>query len=308
MRDAFARALHKASQQDDRIFFIVADISPAASLDGFRRDFPTRVVDVGVSEQAMIGMAAGLAMRGYRPFTYTIANFTIYRPFEQVRVDLCYQNLPVVLVGVGGGMSYSALGGTHHTVEDLAVMSALPNMNVLVPCDPQEVEEAVLACGRLSGPVYLRLGKAGEPVLASPSAEPFRLGKLRLLQKGTRRAILGVGPILELGMEAARRHEAAGGEPVAVYSAHTFKPFDLEGLCEVLRNFQQVITLEEHGPFGGLAERVLAEAGRTQTRCRVEPFYLQDQFIHAYGTQGDLRESHGITVEALTRRLQERPS
>jgi len=308
MRDAFARALHKASQKDDRIFFIVADISPAASLDGFRRDFPTRVVDVGVSEQAMIGMAAGLAMRGYRPFTYTIANFTIYRPFEQVRVDLCYQNLPVVLVGVGGGMSYSALGGTHHTVEDLAVMSALPNMHVLVPCDPQEVEEAVLACGRLPGPVYLRLGKAGEPVLASPSAEPFRLGKLRLLKKGVRRAIIGVGPILELGLEAARRHEAAGGEPVAVYSAHTFKPFDTDGLREILRGCSHLLTLEEHGPVGGLSERVLAEAGRIRAACRIDSFCLQDKFIHQYGSQADLREAHGITADSLLRCLQEKKS
>src|SRR5713101_1188379 len=162
MRDAFARTFYDVAKADPRIFMVVADISPASKMTNFKEEFPSRFVDVGVAEQTLIGLSAGLALRGYKPFAYTIANFTIYRPFEQVRDDLCYQNLPVTVVGVGAGLAYSTLGGTHHAQEDVAIMSALPNMAVLAPCDPLETTAAVAACAERNGPTYLRLGKAGE--------------------------------------------------------------------------------------------------------------------------------------------------
>src|SRR5262249_21740920 len=146
----------------------------AAGVNTFRQESPERFLNVGVAEAIMIGMSAGLAMRGCIPFAYTIATFTIYRPFEQVRVDCCYQNLPVRLVGVGGGVVYSLLGSTHHAQEDVAVMSAIPNMSIMAPCDPLEARETTLATADIPGPVYLRLGKAGEPVLTDKAPEPFR--------------------------------------------------------------------------------------------------------------------------------------
>ena len=136
MRDTFAETVYQIAQRDPGVFVVVSDISPAASMDPFRREFPDHFINVGVAEQSMIGICAGLALRGCTAFAYTIATFTIYRPFEQVRDDLCYQNLPVTLVGVGGGVTYSTLGGTHHTQEDIALMSALPNMSIIAPCDP----------------------------------------------------------------------------------------------------------------------------------------------------------------------------
>ena len=156
---------------------MVADISPASKISNFKEEFPTRFIDVGVAEQTLIGISAGLALRGYKPFAYTIANFTIYRPFEQVRDDVCYQNLPVTVVGMGAGITYSPLGATHHTLEDVAVMSAIPNMSVLAPCDPPELTDAMRATMRHNGPMYLRLGKAGEPTLPprpSPSSSAKR--------------------------------------------------------------------------------------------------------------------------------------
>ena len=150
----------------------------------FQKEFPDRFINIGVAEQSMIGVCAGLAMRGCTAFAYTIATFAVYRPFEQIRDDLCYQNIPVTVVGVGGGVAYSTLGGTHHAQEDIAVMSALPNMSVVAPCDPLETELATWACSQSKGPVYLRLGKAGEPVLTADALEPFQFGKLRYLRKG----------------------------------------------------------------------------------------------------------------------------
>ncbi len=303
MRDAFARALHSASTERDDIFFLVADISPASSLDDFLAANPTRFIDVGVAEQSLISIAAGIAMRGYRPFAYTIANFSIYRPFEQIRVDLCYQNLPVVVVGVGGGMAYSALGATHHTIEDIAVMSALPNMTVVAPCDPSEVEAAVHASFELDGPMYLRLGKAGEPQLTEGASEPFELGRIRQIRDGNRVAIIGYGPVLSLALDAARTVDADQPDSVAVFSAHTVKPLDMERLDEILRQFDRVVTIEEHVNHGSLGSRVQQFAFEQSINVDIRCLALRDEFIHVYGSQADLRAAHGLTKERLVEAL-----
>lgn len=303
MRDAFSRGFCEAARQYKNLFLVVADISPASSLNDFRKEFPTRLVDVGISEQAMIGVAAGLAIRGFKPFTYTIANFTIYRPFEQVRVDLCYQNLPVVLVGIGGGMSYSALGGTHHTIEDIAVMGCLPNMTILAPCDPLEVEAAVMAAAEQKGPVYLRVGKSGEPAITAQAPEPFEFGKLRRIADGGDAAIIGFGPILKLGVDAAARWQKETGKKAAIYSAHTMKPFDQAGAQALLRRHSKVITVEEHVGLGGLGSLVRLAAQESGSRTQITTLHLRDEFIHIYGSQDDLRAAHGITVETIYQAL-----
>src|SRR3989338_2047231 len=166
MRNAFADVIYEIGQEDPRICALVADISPAGSIVKFHEQFPERFINTGVAEQAMTGLAPGLALKGMPPFCYTIAPFSLYRPFEMIRVDLCYQNLPVTVIGMGAGVIYSTLGGTHHTMEDVAVASAIPNMTVLAPCDPDEMGLATRWCATQSkGPVYMRLGKAGEPNL-----------------------------------------------------------------------------------------------------------------------------------------------
>ena len=141
MRNAFADTIYDLAQVDSRICVLVADISPAGSMVKFREQFPERFINTGVAEQAMIGIAAGLALAGMRPFCYTIATFSLYRPFEMIRVDLAYQNLPVTVIGMGAGVIYSTLGGTHHTMEDIAIASAVPNMSVVAPCDPDEMRQ-----------------------------------------------------------------------------------------------------------------------------------------------------------------------
>jgi transketolase len=298
MRDAFALALNQASKEHENIYFVVADISPASSLQGFLTDNPNRFIDVGVSEQSLIGMAAGLAMKGFRPFAYTIANFVIYRPFEQVRVDLCYQNLPVVLVGVGGGVSYPALGGTHHTLEDIAVMSALPNMTVVAPCDPLEVMAAVAQSFQLSGPMYLRLGKAGEPNLTSNSEEKFEIGKIRKVKSGTNTAIISYGPIMEMAFNLPLM-DVINEESVAIFSSHTLKPFDDDGLAKILVEFPKVIVLEEHVYAGGLSSHAIRVAQINGIKTDLRLIHLKDEFVHVYGQKEDILAAHGITLERL---------
>lgn len=298
MRDAFALALNQASKEHDNIFFVVADISPASSLQGFLADNPDRFLDVGVSEQSLVGISAGLAMKGFRVFAYTIANFVIYRPFEQVRVDLCYQQLPVVLVGVGGGVSYPALGGTHHTIEDIAVMSALPNMTVVSPCDPAEVMAAVAQSFKLEGPMYLRLGKAGEPNFTADAPEDFELGKIRKLRNGHGIAIVGYGPIMKMAFDLVSS-ETLRGKEVAIFSAHTLKPFDDEGMAQILSTFSRVVILEEHVYSGGLSSHAVRLAWETGVKTDLRLVHLRDEFIHVYGSKEDILAAHGITPQRL---------
>jgi transketolase len=296
LRNAFAEALYEAAKADERICVVVADISPAGSMEKFRREYPERFVNVGVAEQAMIGVAAGMAMKGLRPFCYTIATFALYRPFEMVRNDLAYQKLPVTVVGMGAGVIYSTLGSTHHAQEDIAVASAIPNMQVIAPCDPQECREAVLACAEnKEGPVYLRIGKQGEPTLTW-QAEAFEFGKLRYLQRGTDVCILSYGPIMKMAAEIAKRMEAIG-KSVSLVSCHTLKPLDAHGIAAALRAHPWVIVLEEHSPHGGLAAQVKQIAWDAKATCQLEVATLKDEFIHCYGSHANLLAAHGLRLE-----------
>jgi transketolase len=299
MRNAFAKTFHEAAQKDPRLCMVVADISPAGAMDQFRKQFPSRFVNTGVAEQIMIGMCAGMSMRGLKPFAYTIATFALYRPFEFIRDDLCYQNLPVTVVGIGGGVTYSTLGSTHHAMEDVAIASAIPNMRVIAPCDPEETRAAAMWCvGQEEGPVYLRLGKAGEPVISGAANEPFVFGKVRLLREGGDVCILGYGPILKLAMDAA----AALGErgtSVAVASVHTLKPLDREGIAVLLGRFSKVVVMEEMVPQGGLGNAVKALAWESGVRCRIECIALKDEFIHLYGKHEEILKAHGLTLDRL---------
>ena len=299
MRDTFSYTLHEVAKSIPDIFIIVADISPAASMEPFRKDFPDRFYNVGVSEQSMISLCTGLAIRGCNPFAYTIAPFAIYRPFEHIRVELCYQNLPVTIVGVGAGVAYSVAGATHNAIEDIGVMSALPNMSIIAPCDPEELKPAIWTCANHKGPVYLRLGKAGEPVLTKNAPEPFEFKKIRKIKNGSGVAIMGYGPILSMAFEAAEHHQKKTGVEAAIFSVHTLKPLDKTRIKSILNEFDRVVVLEEATPQGSLAGQVKQIAWDSQARCVIKSIGLQDQFIKCYGTKDELLAAHGITMDVI---------
>jgi transketolase len=303
VRDAFARTLFEVANTRPDVFIVVADISPAGSMGPFRERFPRQFINVGVAEQSMIGLCAGLALRGCTAFAYTIATFAIYRAFEMVRDDLCYQNLPVTVIGVGGGVSYSVLGGTHHSQEDVAVMSALPNMSIVAPCDPLETAAATWASANANGPVYLRIGKAGEPNLTDGALEPFVFGNLRYLRRGTDTCVLSYGPIMKMALQVADGLEASG-RSVSVVSAHTLKPLDRPGLEQVMRNHAEVVIIEEHSSNGGLAAQTKQLAWEMGSTCSLYTFTLQDQFIHTFGTHTELLAAHGLQPERILRTIQ----
>lgn len=299
MRNAFAETLYQCGKTDKRLSIVVADISPAGSIAKFSEENPERFINVGVAEQVMIGIAAGMALKGLRPFAYTIATFTLYRPFEMVRDDLCYQNLPVTVVGMGSGIVYSTLGSTHHSQEDIAIAGALPNMQILAPCDPLETEAATRFCAlENKGPMYLRIGKAGEPNLTENAIEPFEFGKVRYLRKGTDICIMAYGPIMKMALEVADRLEA-GGASVSVISVHTIKPIDRDGIAKALADHKKVLTIEEHAPIGGLATHVKTTAWDEKAECELHTFSLKDEYIHCYGTYDEILAAHGLSVEQI---------
>ena len=249
MRDAFIRTLIERARVDKRVFLIIGDLGFGV-VEGFAAEFPERFVNAGVSEQSMIGVAAGLADSGYHPFVYSIANFPTFRCLEQLRNDVCYHKLPTTVVSVGAGFAYGALGYSHHAVEDAAVMRALPGMTVVSPADPWETSKATLALADLSSPSYLRLGKAGEPVLSRGVAgHTFEIGVPICYKKGKGIALLVMGSVLESALEAAALLEAAGTAVPSVYSVHTVAPINPRP-SERSRIHSLLVTIEEHSLTG----------------------------------------------------------
>ena len=261
MRTNFIDELCAVAAEDERVWLLCGDLGYSV-LEQFADRFPDRFVNVGVAEQNMVGIAAGLAMDGRVVFTYSIANFGTMRCLEQIRNDVCYHALDVKIVSVGGGLAYGPAGYTHHAVEDVAVLRALPHMTVVAPGDPVEARLAVRAIVARPGPCYLRLAKAGEPVLHHTEPE-FELGRALRLREGSDVTLVATGGILHSAVAAAELL-TEGGIAAGVLSMHTIKPLDGEAVVAAARETGLVCVVEEHGDAGGLSDavaRVLAEAG-----------------------------------------------
>lgn len=256
MRTAFLETLCELAGKDERLWLLAGDLG-YGTLDRFCERFPKRFINVGVAEQNMTGIAAGLALCNKIVFTYSIANFPTMRCLEQIRNDVCYHNASVKIVAVGGGLAYGAQGYTHHGVEDLAVMRSMPNMTIVAPGDPVEARLATKAIYDCEGPCYLRLGKAKEPIVHS-SEPDFQIGKLLVLRDGTDVTLISTGGMLKRTMETA---DMLGqfGINARVVSMHTLKPVDHEALHSALSNVPILVTIEEHSVHGGLGG-VVAES------------------------------------------------
>lgn len=297
MRDAFAAQLHDEMVADPRIMLLTADIGFKV-FDRIVSDFPGRFINMGVAEANMLGVAAGLALSGKRPVVYTIIPFLTMRAFEQIRVDVCIQKQPVTIVGVGGGVAYGTLGPTHHAIEDVAILRALPNMTVVVPCDPWESRQVTRAAFRHDGPLYLRLGKNGEPTLNGGDHD-FAIGRAAELRAGHDATIVVAGPVAKLALEAADRLGAAGVS-TRVLDVHTVKPIDVEAVLRAARETGAVVSVEEHSIVGGLGSavaEVLAEGGAAAPFRRLG---LRDVYSYGVGGQDYHLRRHGLTVEAIS--------
>jgi transketolase len=290
------------AEVDERIYLLVGDLGFGV-VEPFLRKFPKRFVNVGVAEQNLTGLAAGIASTGAIVFTYSIANFPVLRCLEHIRNDVCYHRANVKIVSIGGGYSYGALGMTHHSTEDLAVLRALPEMTVVAPGDPYEAREATRAVVAHEGPCYLRLGRAGEPIVHTSPVE-FRIGKAIQVRSGDALTLISTGALLQTAVTVADRLESAGVS-TRVLSMHTLKPLDVGAVLKAARETHAVITLEEHSIIGGLGGAV-AECLAEEDHLKV-PFRrlgIPPAFCGQFGSQDYLRSRSGLSPEGIMASLE----
>jgi transketolase len=302
MRNAFAKEITRLAQEDSRVVLLSGDIGNRL-FDDFKLKCPDRFYNCGVAEANMIGVAAGLAISGLRPVCYTITPFITYRCLEQIRIDVCYHNVPVVIVGTGAGLSYASLGATHHSCEEMGMLRLLPGLQVLAPADEKEVRGLLRASLRQTQPVYMRIGKKGEPVVHAQEP-PLEIGKGCVMREGTDVCLLSTGTVLPVAMEAASQLERAGLS-AQVVSFHTVKPLDESLLQNVFSRHKLVASIEEHSVLGGLGGS-LAEwlSEQRSTSARLLRFGTRDEFLHHTCEQEEAREFFGLTAEAICARIQ----
>jgi len=297
VRDEFVRTLTEIARRDPKVTLITGDLGFGV-LDQFAHEFPAQYINAGVAEQNMTGLAVGLALEGKTVFTYSIANFPTLRCLEQIRNDACYHQANVKIVSVGGGFAYGPLGISHHATEDLAVMRALPQITVLAPADPIEVRGATEALYKTPGTCYLRLGRGGEPVVHTAKPD-FEVGRAIRVMSGSQVAVLTTGAMLKNAFDACKALQAKGKRP-ALYSVHTIKPIDSALLKMLGREFEVIITVEEHSVIGGLGSAVAETLSQIEKpRAQLKIVGLRDGFSSIVGDQAYLREAYGLSAPKI---------
>jgi len=299
VRKTCLEMVHELAREDERVVFVGSDLGPGV-LQGMKDEMPERFFMEGVSEQHLIGMAAGLAMEGYVPYVNTIATFLTRRCFEQLAVDLCLHDLSVRLIGNGGGLVYAPLGPTHQAIEDLAILRALPNMTAVAPCDADEMRRLMRASLPLHGPLYIRLGKGGDPVV-SEERHGFTIGRAIELRRPQEPVTLISTGVMTQRALAVADDLAGRGIGCGVLHFHTLKPLDGEAVLGAAARSRLLVTLEEHTRIGGLGSAVgdvLLDVAPPRMP-RLVRLGLPDAFPHDYGRQEDLLEVMGLGHEAL---------
>jgi len=297
MQTAYGEALAEIGE-DPRVVVLDADLSPSNKTNIFAKKFPSRFFEAGIAEANMVGVAAGLSTVGLVPFVHTFAVFATGRVYDQIRVSVCYQNLNVKIVGTSAGLSDTHDGATHQSVEDVALMRALPNMVVVVPCDAVEAHKAARALHESVGPAYLRLNRMPTPLVWGSRDEcRFEIGKALRVKEGSDVAVLASGYPVSLAVKAAEA-EAKEGIDVEVLDFHTIKPIDDESIVKTAKKTGAVVTVEEHSVIGGLGSAVSEVLGE-KIPVPIERIGVQDRFGESALDYDELLRAHGITVESI---------
>lgn len=298
MRKACLNEIYKLARQDERVIFFGSDIA-AGTLAQFQKEMPDRYFMEGVSEANIIGVMSGLAMNGKIPYLNTIAVFLTRRCYEQILLDAAMHNLKIRIIGSGGGLVYAPLGPTHLAFEDFSLMRIIPNMTICAPCDAEEMKRLMPLTLDHEGPMYIRLGKGGDPVVSSADKD-FKIGKAILLHDGKDALVVTTGITLKLALDAAEELDAQGVH-LKVLHMHTVKPIDREAVMETASGVKAIITVEENSIIGGLGSiisEIIAEAGFTPGKKFLK-IGLPDVFPVRYGSQEKLMSFYGVTKEAI---------
>ena len=303
MRDAFTRALMREAAKDPKLTLVTGDLGFGV-LKPFWETYPDQFINAGIAEQAMTGLAAGLARTGRTVLTYSIGNFPTLRCIEQIRNDCAYHDANVKVVCVGGGFVYGSLGMSHHATEDMAILRALPGVTVFTPGDPHEVEAIVPIMLKTPGTCYLRLGRGGEPYLHEDPLTDWQIPKALTMRQGSDVALLSAGGIMTQTLGAAELLKEQGVS-AEVVSFPCIKPIDTEKIAELAARFRHIVTVEEHsvvGGFGSAVSEVLAELGAP---CKLHRIGMPDVYSCIVGTQQYLRGEYQMDDKAICRRTLE---
>lgn len=299
MRNAFIHTLTKLAQENENIYLLTGDLGYSVFED-FQKKFPKRFINMGLSEQNMIGVAAGLALSGKIVFTYSIIPFLILRCLEQIRNDICYHHLNVKLIGVGSGFSYGVNGHTHYALEDIAIMKSLSPLTILSPGDPLEVEGGVKSAIEQRGPLYLRLGKNGEPIIHKGHKNNFKfeIGKGITIRDGKDITLFVTGNLLEVATCVTDILEKSGMD-VRLISMPSLKPIDKEIIFKASEETKAIFTMEEHLIEGGLGSSVLEVLFQHQRSIPFKKFGVKKLMGHRIGNHHYLRKVHGLTADGI---------
>lgn len=302
MQKAYIMALYELVKKDKNIISLLSD-SGTEYDELLKREFPEQCVNLGIAEENLVGVASGMAIGGLIPFVYTSGAFLAYRAFEFIRDDVCFQNLNVKIVGMGSGLSWSTLGPSHHTTEDISALRALPNLTILSPASPKEVGKAVEAAYAIEGPVYIRLGMSKEKEIYTEDIN-FIPGDSIDLFSGTDYAVCATGSIIEEAVEAVDRLRDEG-KSVKLINVHTLKPLNKENLVLKLKDVKKIATIEEHNIIGGLGGILAELISEENLQIPLVRLGLNDCFASSFGSQKDVRAENNLDSESIYHVLKE---
>ena len=297
-REIYGRTLTEMGKTNDKIVGVTADLAKTTAIVHFANAFPDRFFNVGIAEQDMMGIAAGLAKVGLIPFASTMAIFACLRAGEQVRTDIAYQNLPVKIIATHAGISFGHAGTTHHCTEDFAVMRSIAGMTVICPADGIETSRAVRACVDIPGPVYIRIGRGFEPPCYTDENYDFEIGKAIEMVPGTDITIICCGIAVLQAVQAAKTLSEQDGISVRVLNMHTIKPIDREAIMKAVTETRRILTIEEHNVEGGLGDAVASVIAESGKGCVFKKHGMYDEFA-TIGYAEDLYAHYGFDANGI---------
>lgn len=303
MRKTCLETIYNKAKKNKKIIFIGSDLGPGV-LKNFKKEFPERFFMEGVSEQFIIGMSAGLAKEGFLPYVNTISTFLTRRCFEQIAIDLCLHNLPVKLIGNGGGLVYAPLGPTHQAIEDISILRTLPNMSIIAPCDAVEMKKLIIETVNLKGPLYVRIAKGGDKIITNKN-EIIKFGKGRVLLEPKDYLIISTGIMTQISLKAALKINKIKNNSCGVIHLHTVKPLDKKMIIKWASKVKKIVTVEENviaGGFGSSILELLSKYSPINT-SKVSSVGLKDHFIDKYGSQEELLKFCNLTENEILKKF-----
>ena len=296
MRQAFVETIIDLARENKNLFLLTGDLG-FSIFEDFKKEFPKRFFDIGVAEQNMIGVAAGLALSNKIVFVYSIIPFATMRCLEQIRNDLCMHNLDVRIVGMGAGLHYGTAGSTHYAIEDISIMRSLPNMTIISPATPNDTKNAFRATISHKGPVYIRLGKS-YGVVKSENEDSFSIGKAILVEKGSDITIIAIGGIL---YNAKKCTDILKNNDISIrlINMHTVKPIDKDIILKASEETKAIFTIEEHSVIGGLGSTVAEVLAEAKNRIPFRRFGLPDSYPKSFGDRNYLLDKNGLSAEKV---------